>query len=108
MIGIGGKGMANKKYCTPVKAHHSNELKIKMISRLNKIEGQVRGIRGMIEKDVYCDEILNQFSSVEAALNGVKKILLEAHLKSCVVEQIRAGRDEVIDEVLVTVKKMLK
>jgi DNA-binding FrmR family transcriptional regulator len=79
-----------------------------MISRLNKIEGQVRGIRGMIEKDVYCDEILNQFSSVEAALNGVKKILLEAHLKSCVVEQIRAGRDEVIDEVLVTVKKMLK
>ncbi|MBN2725843.1 metal-sensitive transcriptional regulator [Candidatus Mcinerneyibacteriota bacterium] len=100
--------MANKNYCTPVKAYHSNELKIKMISRLNKIEGQVRGIRGMIEKDVYCDEILNQFSSVEAALNGVKKILLEAHLKSCVVEQIRAGRDEVIDEVLATIKKMLK
>ncbi|HOO59275.1 MAG TPA: metal-sensitive transcriptional regulator [Candidatus Mcinerneyibacteriales bacterium] len=100
--------MANKKCCTPVKAHHSNELKIKMINRLNKIEGQVRGIRRMIDKDVYCDEILNQFLSVEAALNGVKKILLEAHLKSCVVEQIRAGRDEVIDEVLVTVKKMLK
>ena len=100
--------MAYLKTCTTLRAHHSQELKAKMISRINKIEGQVRGIRRMIENDIYCDDILNQFSSVEAALNGVKKILLEAHLKSCVVEQIRDGRDEVIDEVLVTIKKMLK
>ena len=100
--------MEHMKTCATLKAHHSQELKDKMISRLNKIEGQVRGIRGMIQKDIYCDDILNQFASVEAALNGVKKILLEAHLKSCVVEQIRDGRDDVIDEVLVTIKKMLK
>ncbi|HHH84951.1 MAG TPA: metal-sensing transcriptional repressor [Firmicutes bacterium] len=100
--------MAYMKTCTTLRAHHSQELKAKMISRINKIEGQVRGIRRMIENDIYCDDILNQFSSVEAALNGVKKILLEAHLKSCVMEQIRDGRDEVIDEVLVTIKKMLK
>ena len=66
--------MAYMKTCTTLRAHHSQELKAKMISRINKIEGQVRGIRRMIENDIYCDDILNQFSSVEAALNGVKKI----------------------------------
>ena len=90
------------------KAHHSYETKENLVSRLKKIEGQVRGVAGMIEKDLYCDDILNQFSSIQAALNGVRKQLLEAHIKSCVVEQIRDGKSRVVDELMVTIGKMVK
>ncbi|MNE81907.1 Copper-sensing transcriptional repressor CsoR [compost metagenome] len=62
----------------------------------------------MIEKDTYCDDVLNQIAAVQSALNGVGKLLLEEHLKSCVVERIQAGEDEVIDELLITVKKLMK
>lgn len=89
-------------------AHHSYEQKANMITRMKKIEGQIRGISGMIENDVYCDDILHQFMAVQSAINGVKMSLLEAHMKSCVVEQIREGSDEVIDELLTTVRKMTK
>jgi DNA-binding FrmR family transcriptional regulator len=90
------------------KAHHAEELKTNMMNRLNRIEGQIRGITRMIGEDVYCDDILHQISSVESAINGVKRVLLEAHLKSCVVEQIQDGRDGVIDEFLVTLRKIMK
>jgi DNA-binding FrmR family transcriptional regulator len=90
------------------KAHHSDKLKKSIISRLNRIEGQIRGITRMIENDVYCDDVLHQISSANSALNGVKKLLLEAHLKSCVVEQIQAGDTEVVDELMKTIGKMLK
>ena len=89
-------------------AHHAEELKNNMIKRLNKIEGQVRGIARMIDSDVYCDDVLHQISSVQSAIDGVKTVLLEAHLKSCVVDQIRDGKDEVIDELLVTLRKIMK
>lgn len=88
-------------------AHHSEESKKKMVTRMNRIEGQIRGITKMIEEDVYCDDILHQFMSVEAAIKGVKTTLLEAHMKSCVVQQIRDGQDEVIPELLNTIKKMM-
>lgn len=90
------------------KAHHTEELKEKMIHRLNRIEGQVRGIARMINEDVYCDDILNQISSIESAINGVKTVLLEAHIKSCVIEQIQNGEEQVIDELLATLRKMMK
>jgi DNA-binding FrmR family transcriptional regulator len=90
------------------KAHHSYETKNQMISRMKRIEGQIRGIANMIDQDVYCDDILHQFMSVESAIKGVKTQLLEAHMKSCVVNQIRDGEDEVIDELLLTIKKMTK
>jgi len=90
------------------KAHHSPEQKKNMVVRLKKIEGQVRGIARMIEEDVYCDDILHVFQSVKSALDGVKTQLLEAHVKGCVVDQIQEGREEVIDELLITMKKMLK
>ncbi len=90
------------------KAHHQYAAKEEMIIRLRKIEGQIRGISRMIEENVYCDDILNQFLSVEAAINGVRKTLLEAHIKSCVVEQIQEGKLQVIDELLVTIGKMTK
>ena len=88
-------------------AHHPKELKDKMIKRLNRIEGQIRGIAKMIDNDVYCDDILNQIASVESALNGVKQLLLEAHIKSCVVEQIQEGETEVIEELVKTIRKLM-
>ncbi len=90
------------------KAHHGNEFKLTLIKRLNRIGGQIRGIAGMIDKDVYCDEILHQISSVESALDGVKRVPLEAHVKGCVVEQLMDGRDEVIAELMVTMRKVMK
>ncbi|RKX83913.1 MAG: CsoR family transcriptional regulator [Spirochaetes bacterium] len=89
-------------------AHHPYKTKKNMIIRLKKIEGQIRGISKMINDDVYCDDILNQFLSVDAAINGVRKTLLEAHMKSCVVDQIREGKLQVIDELITTIGKMTK
>lgn len=94
------------KNCDIKKAHHAEDFKKSTITRLNRIEGQVRGIAKMVNEDVYCDDILHQISAVEAALKGVKNVLLEAHLKSCVIEQIHDGNDAVIDELLVTLKKL--
>lgn len=90
------------------KAHHSEKIKIQLVNRLNRIEGQVRGVNKMVNEDVYCDDVLHQILSIESALVGVKKILLEAHMKSCVVDQISKGELEVIDEVMITIGKMIK
>ncbi|NLP51497.1 metal-sensing transcriptional repressor [Bacillus sp. RO1] len=79
-----------------------------MISRLNRIEGQVRGVKRLIEEDTYCDDVLTQISAVQSALNGLGKMLLEEHMKSCIVERIQDGDTEVIDELLVTVKRLMK
>ncbi|TYS63536.1 metal-sensing transcriptional repressor [Sutcliffiella horikoshii] len=79
-----------------------------MISRLNRIEGQVRGVKRLIEEDTYCDDVLTQISAVQSALNGLGKMLLEGHMKSCIVERIQDGDTEVIDELLVTVKRLMK
>ncbi|OHD17254.1 MAG: CsoR family transcriptional regulator [Spirochaetes bacterium GWC1_27_15] len=94
--------------CGTRNAHHSDKTKKEILNRLNRIEGQIRGISKMINEDIYCDDILNQITSVESALNGVKKELLEAHIKTCVVDQIREGQDDVIDELMKTIKRMLK
>ncbi|WP_045519389.1 metal-sensitive transcriptional regulator [Neobacillus niacini] len=90
------------------KSHHSDKTKQNLVSRLNRIEGQIRGIKGLIEKDTYCDDVITQISACQSALNSVAKILLEGHLKSCVVERIQEGDLEVLDEVLVTVQRLMK
>ena len=90
------------------KAHHPDKVKNNIIGRLHRIEGQIRGIARMVEEDIYCDDILNQITSVYAALNGVRRQLLEAHIKSCVVEQIESGRYEVIDELMNTIARMTR
>lgn len=90
------------------KSHHSEKKKSNLISRLNRIEGQIRGIKGLIEKDTYCDDILNQIAAVQSSLNSVGKLLLEGHMKSCIVERIQSGDQEVIDELLITVNKLMK
>lgn len=89
-------------------SHHSEKTIHDLVSRMNRIEGQVRGIKGMIERHVYCDDILNQISSAQAALHGVAKLLLEKHMKSCIAEQLQAGDEQVIDEVLKTIFKLIK
>jgi DNA-binding FrmR family transcriptional regulator len=78
-----------------------------LIARLNRVEGQVRGIRGMVEKDIYCDDILNQISAVQSALKSVSKLILEGHMKSCLIDRIQAGDTEVVDELLNTIGKMM-
>lgn len=90
------------------KSHHTDKEKNNLISRLNRIEGQVRGIKGLIEKDTYCDDVLNQIASVQSALNGVGKLLLEHHLKSCVIERIHEGDTEVLTELMTTMNKLIK
>ena len=79
-----------------------------LMNRLKRIEGQVRGLQRMLEEDAYCPDILTQASAVQAALNGFCRTLLENHLHSCVTEDIRAGWDEAVDELMEILKKLMK
>lgn len=79
-----------------------------ILNRLNRIEGQIRGIRHMIEKNTYCDDIINQIEASRSGLHSVQIILLESHIKNCVVDQINHGDTDVIEEVLKTIKKLTK
>ncbi|MBJ6723734.1 metal-sensitive transcriptional regulator [Geomesophilobacter sediminis] len=90
------------------KSNHDEKTVRDLVNRMNRIEGQVRGIKGMIERQVYCDDILHQVASVESALHGVAKLLLEKHMKSCVTEQLKSGGDQVVDEVITTIFKLIK
>lgn len=83
------------------------KLKQSLLSRLKRAEGQVRGIQGMIERDAYCDDVLTQLSAATAALDSVSKLVLEYHIRRCLVDKIRAGQDEIVDELLVTIGKLL-
>ncbi|MFJ9385404.1 metal-sensitive transcriptional regulator [Peribacillus sp. NPDC101481] len=90
------------------RSHHSEAVKKNLTTRLNRIEGQIRGIKGLIEKDTYCDDVITQIAATQSAMNSVAKILLEGHLRNCVVERLNEGDTEVIDEVLVTIQKLMK
>ncbi len=79
-----------------------------LINRLSRIEGQIRGIRGMVEKDAYCTDILTQVAAVTAALNSFNRELLASHIKTCVTKDIREGRDETVDELLAALRKLMK
>lgn len=95
-------------HTTERKSRHSEEVKKNLQTRLNRIEGQIRGIKGLIEKDTYCDDVLTQIAATQAAINGVSKILLEGHLKNCVVDRLNNGEMEVLDEFLITVQRLMK
>lgn len=99
-----------KKMCVECSARmtaRDEKLKSGLIARLNRAEGQVRGIKGMIEKDAYCDDVLNQIAAVQAALNSVSKLILENHIRGCVIKKINAGEVEVVDELISTIGKLL-
>lgn len=83
-------------------------LKQNLIRRMNRIEGQVKGVRSMIERDVYCDDILNQMSAVQSALHSVSRPLLESHIHTCVLERLKKGDQEVTAEFMKTVSKLMK
>ena len=78
------------------------------MNRLNRIEGQVRGVKRMLEEDAYCVDILIQVSAINSALNSFNKELLANHIRSCVVENVRSGNEEVIDELVKTIQKLMK
>ena len=96
-----------KECCHKTKKRTEKEYK-DLVNRLSRIEGQVRGIKRMVEEDAYCPEILIQVSAVNAALNSFNKVLLAEHIRSCVAEHIRKGNDEIIDELVVTLQKLMK
>lgn len=93
--------------CHKTKLRSEAEYKA-LMNRLSRIEGQIRGIRGMLEKDAYCTDILVQVAAANAALNAFNRELLDSHIRSCVAEDIRNGKDETIDELIDTLKKLMK
>ena len=79
-----------------------------LVNRLNRIEGQVRGVKNMLDKNAYCVDIITQVAAINAALNSFNKVLLAEHIRTCVAEDIRSGNDEVIDELVATLQKLMK
>lgn len=101
----------NKECCTCCsgKKKERDEKEVKdLMNRLKRIEGQVRGVQGMLENDVYCTDILIQVSAITSALNSFNKALLANHMRTCVADNIREGNDDVIDELVVTLRKLMK
>lgn len=115
-IGIDGNGkagvfmgMEEEKGCCCHKTKERTAEEYKdLIHRLNRIEGQIRGIKGMVERDAYCTDILTQVSAVTAALNSFNKVLLANHIRTCVATDIREGKDDTIDELVVTLQKLMR
>ena len=93
--------------CHKTRVRSEEELK-KLTNRLSRIEGQVRGLREMLERDVYCIDVLIQVSAVNAALNSFSKELLSEHLRTCVADNLRQGNDEVMDELVAVLQKLMK
>lgn len=96
-----------KECCHRTKERGEQEYK-DLIHRLNRVEGQVRGIKKMVENNAYCPEILIQVSAANAALNSFTKVLLASHIRSCVAEDIREGKEETIDELVTVLQKLMK
>lgn len=90
-----------------IKERSDNEKK-KLVNRLNRIEGQIRGVKNMLETDAYCTDILIQVSAISAALNSFNKELLARHIRTCVATDIREGRDDSMEDLLKTIQKLMK
>ncbi len=99
----------NQKECCSNKKKERDEKEYKdFLNRLRRIEGQVRGVEKMVENDAYCVDILTQVSAVTAALNSFNKVLLANHIRTCVAEDIREGKDETIDELVTALQKLMR
>lgn len=98
-----------EKNCSSGKTKQRSEAEYKdLINRLNRIEGQIRGIRRMVENDAYCTDVLTQCAAVNAAMNSFNKVLLSNHIHTCVVEGIRNGEEDVIEELVKMMQKLMK
>ena len=95
------------EHCQKTKERSPEEYR-SLMNRLKRIEGQVRGIQSTLEKNAYCTEILTQVAAVNAALNSFNKVLLADHIRTCVADNIREGNDEVVDELVTTLQKLMK
>ena len=107
----GATSMSEKKtcpHCSGRKKHRSEEEKAELLKRLRRAEGQIRGIENMIENDEYCPDILIQVSAVTAALNSFNKELMACHMRSCVADDIRNGKEEAIDEFVSVMRRLMK
>ena len=102
--------MPEPKRCSCCEKHtlRAEEDKKKLLNRLRRIEGQVRGLQAMVESNAYCNDILIQSAAVSAAMNAFNRELLSSHIHSCVVRDIREGKDEVVDELMATLQKLMK
>ena len=95
--------------CCQIRKKHRSEKEYKdLMNRLKRIEGQVRGLQKMLDGDAYCPDILVQVSAVNSALNSFSKTLLASHMRTCVVEDIKEGREEAVDELVETLRKVMK
>lgn len=97
----------NEECCHKTKERSDKEYR-DLLNRLSRIEGQVRGVKRMVEQDAYCTDILIQVSAINAALNSFNKVLLSNHIHTCVAEDIRAGKDETIDELVNVLQKLMR
>ena len=97
----------NECCCHKTKERSEKEYK-DLIHRLNRIEGQIRGIKGMVEKNAYCTDILVQVAAANAALNSFNKVLLANHIKTCVTNDIKEGKEETVDELVEILQKLMK
>ena len=96
------------KECCHKTKERSPEEHRKLVNRLSRIEGQIRGIKRMVEEDAYCVDILIQVAAANAALNSFNKELLSEHIKTCVTNDIKAGKEETVDELVATIQKLMK
>ena len=101
------ENIPHEKDCCRTRERSEEEYK-GLVNRLNRIEGQIRGIKGMLDKSAYCPDILTQVAAVNAALNAFGRELLSSHIRTCVVEDVRAGREDTVDELLNTLQKFMK
>ena len=100
--------MGEERECCMHKTKERSEQEYKdLIHRLNRIEGQVRGIKGMVERDAYCTDILIQVAAANAALKSFNRVLLENHIKTCVTQDIREGREETVNELLAILQNLM-
>ena len=94
--------------CCCQKKHREEKEYRDLINRLKRIEGQIRGIRNMVEEDAYCIDIVRQVAAANAALNSFNKVLLTNHIRTCVADDIRSGQDDKMDELVCTIQKLMK
>ena len=101
------KSFPQDEDCCRIKKRSEEEYK-RLVNRLNRIEGQIRGIKGMLDKNAYCPDILTQVAAVNAALNAFGRELLSSHIRTCVVEDVLSGKEDTVDELLATLQKFMK
>ncbi len=101
--------MEENKNCCCCRTKERTEKEYRdLLNRLSRIEGQVRGVKGMVERDAYCVDILTQVSAITAALNSFNKVLLAEHIRTCVAEDVRAGHEDKVEELVTTLQKLMR